>query len=376
MKNTGESSRDSPLVIIAANTAWSVANFRSELITQLQKAGYATLALAPEDEYVERVPCRFIPIHINRMGTNPIEDLRLLRELKGIYRELRPFAVLHFTAKLNIYGTLAARRLEIRCISNISGLGSGFISGGPISWIQEALYRIANRYAEVVFFQNPDDARYFRERRLLRPEQVDLLPGSGVDLTCFAPQPKPAGGPFVFLLIARLIKDKGIYEYVDAARTLKAKYSGTEFRLMGFLDNSNPTAITKEEVRRWSNDGTITYVGRCEDVRDMIAQSDCVVLPSYREGTPRTLLEAASMAKPLVTTDVPGCRQVVDHGSSGYLCRAKDAADLADKMERVLQLEKTERERMGLRGRVKMEQEFDQAIVIGKYLEVLGRYRA
>lgn len=376
MNSTPDSSRASPLVVVAANTAWSIANFRTELIIRLQQAGYATAALAPTDEYADRIPCRFVPIHINRMGTNPIEDWRLLQELKGVYRTLAPFAALHFTAKLNIYGTLAASRLGIRCINNISGLGSGFIGGGPISLVQHILYRLATRHADVVFFQNPDDALYFRQRGIVRPEQMELLPGSGIDLSAFAPRPRPAGGPFVFLLIARLIRDKGIYEYVEAARIVKARRPDTEFRLLGFLDHANPTAISEAQVSRWVAEGSIVFLGRREDVREAIAGCDCMVLPSYREGTPRTLLEAAAMGKPIVASDVPGCRQVVDDGSSGYLCAVRDAADLAAKMERVLGLEESERERMGRRGRAKMEREFDQEIVIGKYLEVLSRYRS
>ena len=360
------------VVVIAANTAWSIANFRRELILQLTKAGYDTVAVAPPDEYVERIPCRFVPIQLNRWGTNPFQDLRLLRQLKRLYRGLRPAAALHFTAKLNIYGTLASGRLGIRSIANISGLGSGFLGGGPVSLIQRILYWAALRQAEVVFFQNEDDARYFTAQRLVRPEQLALLPGSGVDTRFFAPRPRPRSAAFAFLLIARLIRDKGIYEYAEAARLLRTKYPAVEFRLMGFPDDSNPKVIPAARLRRWSSEGTVVLVGHSDDVREAIGRSDCVVLPSYREGTPRTLLEAASMARPLITTDVPGCRQVVDEGTTGYLCRARDAADLAGKMERMLNLSREERELMGRRGREKMQRDFEQDIVIRKYLEVLA----
>jgi glycosyltransferase involved in cell wall biosynthesis len=359
-------------VAVAANTAWSIANFRRELIFRLQRAGYDTVAIAPPDEYVDGIPCGFEPIQINRRGTNPFEDLGLLHALRDLYGRLRPAAVLHFTAKLNIYGTLAARRLRIPVIDNISGLGSGFLGGGPVSLIQKALYRAALRHAELVFFQNPDDAAYFHRKRLIRGGRTGLLPGSGIDLAFFAPRPKPAGQPFAFLLIARLIRDKGVYEYVEAARRIRAGHPEVQFVLMGYLDHSNPTVITAGELKRWSAEGSVVLHGRNDDVREAIARSDCVVLPSYREGTPRSLLEAASMARPVIATDVPGCRQVVEPGKTGYLCQVRDSADLADKMERMLALSAEERQLMGRRGREKMEEEFDQEIVIGRYLEALA----
>ena len=177
-------------------------------------------------------------------------------------------------------------------------------------------------------------------------------------------------------MIARIIRDKGIYEYAEAARKIKEIHPNAEFRVVGFLDNSNPSAIKKSELDSWIKKGIIVFQGRKEDVREEIESADCVVLPSYREGTPRTLLEAASMAKPLITTDVAGCRQVVDNGKTGFLCRVRDSADLADKMERVMLLSEQARRDMGLAGREKMKREYDEAIVINKYLEVLERYRS
>ncbi len=364
------------LLIITANTAWSIANFRNGLINSLKQAGYIIVALAPEDEYAARIPCEYISVKINRRGINPFEDILFFFTLKKIYRRLKPFAVLHFTSKVNIYGTLAARKLSTFCINNISGLGSAFIGGGIIAHIQKALYRYALRYADVVFFQNRDDADYFFRKKLARLEQSDLLPGSGIDVEKYIPQPHSNNGYFVFIMIARLIKDKGIYEYVEAAAKIKKQYSNTEFRIAGFMDNSNPSAIKKKELDSWIEKGTVVFLGRKDDVRDAIASSDCVVLPSYREGTPRTLLEAASMAKPIIATNVAGCRQVVDNGKTGFLCHVRDTEDLADKMEKVMLLSESERKNMGLMGREKMKREFDEVIVINKYLEALERYRS
>ncbi len=270
---------------------------------------------------------------------------------------------------------MASRKISCCCINNISGLGSAFIGGGLVARIQQTLYRIAMRYTDVVFFQNVDDAKYFYQKKLAHSEQSKLLPGSGINIDKYKPKPKENSSSFVFLMIARLIRDKGIYEYAEAARKIKEINPNTEFRVVGFLDNSNPSAIKKEELECWVEEGLIDFLGRKDDVREAIASSDCVVLPSYREGTPRTLLEAASMAKPIITTNVAGCRQVVDDGKTGFLCRVRDSADLADKMERVMLLSESARKDMGFKGREKMMLEFDERIVINKYLEVLGRYR-
>jgi glycosyltransferase involved in cell wall biosynthesis len=362
------------LVAIAANTAWSIANFRARLIQRLQAAGYEVVAIAPRDEYADRLPCRFEPIRMDRKGVNPFEDLRLFFELRSLYRRLGLAAAFHFTAKLNIYGTLAARGLGICCVNNISGLGSGFLGGGVVSRIQQILYRLALKRSALVFFQNRDDAEYFLDRGLVPSGLVDLLPGSGVDLKSFLPRGKVADGPTVFLLIARLIRDKGISEYAEAARRLKTRYPHAVFQLLGFFDLQNPTAISRAEVDQWVKEGSVVFLGRQEDVREAIAGADCVVLPSYREGTPRTLLEAASMARPVITTDVPGCRQVVDDGETGFLCRVRDAADLAAKMDKFLLLDRSARASMGERARRKMESEFDEALVVEKYLAALKRF--
>ncbi len=376
MKNNNTLTTKKSTVIITANTAWSIVNFRTNLINSLIHAGYRVIAVAPEDQYCAFIPCEYIPVKMNRRGKNPFEDILFFYKLRKTYKRLKPFAVLHFTSKVNIYGALASRKLGICCISNISGLGSAFIGGGFVALIQQTLYRLALRYADVVFFQNVDDAKYFYQKKLAYSRQSELLPGSGVDIKEYSPQQKNNSKSFVFLMITRLIRDKGIYEYVEAAKKTKDKYTNTEFRVVGFLDNSNPSAIKKEELDSWIKQGTILFIGRKEDVREEIASSDCVVLPSYREGTPRTLLEAASMARPIITTNVAGCRQVIDNGKTGFLCRVSDSDDLTDKMEKVMLLSEQARRDMGLAGREKMKREFDEEIVIKKYLEVLERYRS
>ncbi len=365
-----------PLILLASNTDWSIANFRNGLANRLLAEGYQVSAVARDSGQELRLPCELISISIQRRAISPLRDILLFLQLSRIFRTRRPFAVLTFTPKLNVYGVIAARRSGARTISNISGLGSGFLGGGLMMRIMHALYRRANRRADAVFFQNGDDLAYFRERRLVDPRKAVLVPGSGVDLARFQPQSRQRGLDFVFLLIARLLKDKGLLEFVEAARLVRRRHSQVRFQVLGQLDPENPSAIGARELRAWIDEGSIEHLGWLEDVRPSIAAADCVVLPSYREGTPRTLLEAAAMARPIIAADVPGCRQVVEHGRTGYLCRVRDPQDLAEKMLQMIGLPPAERIRLGTEGRRKMEREFSEALVISRYLQVLQGFRS
>lgn len=349
-------------------------NFRSGLIRALLDAGYEVVAVAPPDKYAERLSrlgCRFVPLPIDNQGTHPVRDLLLLWRFFGLMRAERPDVYLGYTVKPNVYGSLVARTLGIPVINNIAGLGAVFIKGGWLNKLVNGLYKVALSRSRRVFFQNDDDRQLFITSRLVSEGVSDLLPGSGIDLAKFSPVPLPAGTPVRFLLIARMLWDKGVGEFVEAARLLKQRGVDAEFCLLGFLDVQNPAAIPRQQMNDWVAEGTVLYLGVSDNVREEIAQADCVVLPSYREGTPRTLLEAAAMARPIVTTDAVGCREVVDDGINGYLCKPKDASDLADKMERIVSMAHVQREAMGLRGREKVEREFDEQIVIDKYLSAI-----
>jgi len=361
-------------VIIALNTAWNLLNFRSGLIRALVAVGYEVVAVAPPDEYADRLSvlgCRFVPLPMDNQGTHPVRDLLLLWRFFWMMRAERPHVYLGYTVKPNVYGSLAARALGIPVINNIAGLGAVFIKGGWLNQLVRGLYRVALSRSREVFFQNDDDRQLFITSRLVPEGVTDLLPGSGIDLAKFSPVPLPAGTPVRFLLIARMLWDKGVGEFIEAARQLKQRGVDAECCLLGFLDVQNPAAISRQQMNDWVAEGAVRYLGVSDNVREEIAQADCVVLPSYREGTPRTLLEAAAMARPIVTTDAVGCREVVDDGINGYLCKPKDASDLADKMELIVSLSHAEREAMGLRGREKVEREFDEQIVICKYLSAI-----
>lgn len=361
-------------VMIALNSAWNLSNFRAGLIRGLIAAGYEVVAVAPEDEYAESLSslgCRFVPLPMDNQGTHPVRDLLLLCRFFRLLRAERPDVLLGYTVKPNVYGSLAARMLKIPVINNIAGLGAVFIKGGLLNKLVNLLYRLALSRSRKVFFQNNDDRKFFVENCLVAEAVTDILPGSGIDLAKFSPAPLRKDSPFRFILIARMLWDKGVGEFVEAARLLKQRNIDAEFCLLGFVDAQNPTAISRRQVDEWVADGLVHYLGVSNNVREHIAQADCIVLPSYREGTPRSLLEAAAMARPIVTTDAVGCREVVDDGLNGYLCKLRDASDLADKMERIALMSYAERQLMGERGRSKVEQKFDENVVVQKYLKAI-----
>ena len=363
------------------NSAWNLLNFRSGLIRALVAEGYVVVAVAPDDAYSARLSelgCRFVPLPMDNQGTHPLRDLLLTFRFWRLLRRERPDVMLAYTVKPNVYGSLAAGLLGIPVMNNIAGLGAVFIKGGWLARLVRGLYRLALRRSAKVFFQNRDDRALFVDAGLVKPEQTDLLPGSGIDLARFSADEKSSmlsakdfGRPFRFLLIARMLRDKGVVEYVAAAKQIRARWPNVECGLLGFLDVQNPAAISTEEMNAWLAEGDVRYLGVSDDVRLEIAQADCIVLPSYREGTPRTLLEAAAMAKPIITTDAVGCREVVDDGVNGYLCQVRDANHLAAKMHAMLGLSVAERVAMGQAGRKKMELQFDEKIVINKYLQVV-----
>jgi len=366
-------------VVLAANSSWNIVNFRTGLIRRLKAEGYVPVVLAPYDPAgdarIRDFEAEWIVVDIERSGLNPFSDFALLLKYRRILKRLRPCAYLGFTIKPNIYGSIAARGLRIPVIANISGLGTAFIRRGPLLTLVSGLYRFALRRAALVFFQNPDDRALFIERRLVQPDKARLLPGSGVDLQRFAPGPLPEG-PVTFLFIGRILGDKGVRELVKAAQSLLQQGLEVRVQLLGPTDEGNRTSIMRAELERWMSDGVIEYLGETDDVRPFIEKATAVVLPSYREGLPRSLLEAGAMGRPLIATDVPGCREVVEDGVNGMLCAVRDSASLAQSMKRFAELPLEERSAMGSASRRKIETKFSEDVVIGAYLDALGKLRA
>ncbi|TAM03047.1 MAG: glycosyltransferase family 1 protein [Paraburkholderia sp.] len=374
---TSARSDAAPLTVcLVCNTAFAIYTYRQGVIRMLVAKGVRVVVLAPRDRTVpllEEMGCVCIDLPVAGKSTNPLDDLKTLAALYRHYRTIRPNVVFHYTIKANIYGSVAAWLARVPSIAVTTGLGYVFIQKSRAAQVAKLLYRIAFRFPREVWFLNRDDHEAFLNGRLLaHPERAKLLHGEGVDLDQFALTPLPSGTQRVtFVLIGRLLWDKGVGEYVEAARMLRARYPQARFQLLGPVGVDNPSAITQADVQTWREQGVIEYLGETHDVRPIISSADCVVLPSYREGVPRTLLEASAMGRPIVATDVPGCREVVADGVTGFLCEAKSATSLAVQLARVLDMSEAERRAMGLRGRKKVTAEFDEAIVVERYRQTL-----
>lgn len=361
-------------VAIVLNTSWNIFNFRLNFIKSLLSEGHEVHTIAPKDDYTHllvELGCVHHNVKMDSRGANPIKDSALIIELWSIYRKLRPDVVLHYTIKPNVYGTLAAAMLGIPTINNVCGLGTVFLKDNLVSKIAIALYKVSFRFASKIFFQNPDDLKLFVSKKLVKEEAVDIVPGSGINLRHFQPVSFKRNDTFTFLMVSRLITDKGVVEYVDAIKRLKQQGVKAKFQVLGAMDPEHRRGIKVEVVNKWIEEGTFEYLGTTDDVRGYIHAADCVVLPSYREGTPRTLLEAACSAKPIIATDVPGCNHVVENHVNGLLCKLKDAKDLAEKMSQMYSFDNVTLENFGLKGRAKMESQFDEELVINKYLAAL-----
>jgi len=361
-------------VVIAANSDWNIVTFRQGLIRAIHAAGYNPLILAPSDPNAElrmqQLGVDRMPVDMERSGLNPFADFRLLFQYRRVLKKLAPAAFLGFTIKPNIYGCIAARFAGVPAIANVSGLGTVFLKSGLLEKLVAPMYRYAFSRTDRVFFQNPDDRRLFVQRRLVRPEQTRIIPGSGINLDDYPPAELPDGPP-TFLLIARLLGDKGVREFVEAAGSLREEMPRARFQLLGPVDAHNRTSISRAELDAWVAQGSVEYLGATDDVRPFVADATAVVLPSYREGLPRSLLEGAAMARPLIATDVPGCRELVEDGVNGFLCAARDSRSLAEAMRRFILLSPEGRLRMGMAARSMVEEHYSEALVVRAYLDAL-----
>jgi len=361
-------------IAIVLNSSWAAYNFRMNLARTLKANGFEVVFIAPYDEkYTNLIKLEFdfFTLNLDANGINPLVDFKTVLSLHKVYKLLKPDMILSFTIKANIYSSIVSGLMGIKSITNITGLGTIFIKQSFVTKVAKLLYKIALGFNDKVFFQNNDDRDLFIRHKLVKADKTDIVAGSGVDLSKFTPIWKKQDGVFKFLLIARLLKDKGILEYIDAIKIIKEKYTNVEFQILGELGSLNKTAITKDELDTWIEQKLINYLGTTDKVEEIIADANCVVLPSYREGMPRSLLEASAMSKPIITTNVVGCKEVVDDKISGYLCEVRNAKDLAEKMQMMLNLSDEQRISMGSFARKKIIREFDEKLVIAKYLEAL-----
>lgn len=363
-------------IIIVSNTVWSLVNFRSGIIKSLLSLGYNVVAVAPPDKYLPKLKalgCHYRPLLMNGRGINPFNDLFLLFKILKLFIIEKPDIYMAYTIKPNIYGTLIARILKIPTINNITGLGTVFDRTSWVSFLVQKLYKISLKRSNRVFFQNEDDKKFFIQNDLVLPEKVYRIPGSGVDINRFKLLPVHNQKPFRFLMFSRMIWKKGVGEYIEAAKIIKKEYTDVEFCLLGHIEPQGHSSISKGQIDQWATEGIIRYLGVSDNIRVELSQANCAVLPSYyREGVPRSLLEASSMGLPIITTDSVGCRDVVDNGVNGFLCLPRDANDMAEKMKKMLSLSEEKRMRMGFLGAEKIKREFDEKIVINEYLKSIS----
>lgn len=361
-------------VLLTVNAAWNVWNFRRDLVEALVQDGHAVTILAPPDDTVpslEALGARFVPLPMEPDGLGPWEGIQLIARMGRAIRKIAPDLVLSYTIKNNIAAGIATGRRGIAFVPNVTGLGTAFLASGTMQRIARGLCRIAFRRALTVFFQNPDDRDQFVREGIVRHSVARVIPGSGVDLGHFAAVPYPCteDAP-LFLMVSRLAADKGVREFVAAARIVKNRHPRTRFTIVGDPQPPNRTAIPRSELDGWVRESLIEHHDPCSDVRPLLTAAHCVVLPSYREGLPRALLEAAAMGRPLITTDVPGCREVLVDSRSGFLCEVKSAVSLADAMVSFLSCSVEERSAMGAAGRQLVEERFAVERVVDAYREV------
>jgi len=360
-------------VLLFANTSWYLYNFRLSLAQALRDQGHEVVLVAPRDEYSQRLiqqGFRWVQFDFSTRSINPLREIRTLGRLINLYWLEKPDIVHHFTIKCVLYGSLAAHLSGAkRIINSITGLGYVFSGNNAgrrfLQTSIETMYRWILKNT-IVIFENPDDQTFFIQKRIVPVTQSHLIRGAGVNIQRFVPSPEPPGPPRV-ILPARFLRDKGIIEFVEAARLLKSQGVNARFVLVGKIDANNPSAIAPQELKEWEEEGIIESWGWRTDMEKIYAEAHIVCLPSYREGVPTSLLEAAAAGRPIVTTDAPGCREVVQHGENGLLVPPRQVQPLAQALRQLIE-DPQARARMGARSRLIAESEFALEKVISATL--------
>ena len=353
-------------VLFIINWTFGMYSFRRELLEEAAKQ-YEVYILANDNGFVDdfvKMGCQFIPSAVEDHGTNPLSELRQISFYKKKIKEIHPDIVFTYTIKPNIYAGMACASLGIPYVPNITGLGTAVENGGIMQKVTLPLYKFGLRKARKVFFQNEDNLKFMVDKGIVKSE-YELIPGSGVNLDRFHVLDYPKRETVDFVFIARIIKEKGIDQYLDAAKYFRKKYPETRFHICGFCEKQY-----EEVISAANTDGTIIYHGRIDNVIEVHKISSCTIHPTYYpEGMSNVLLESAACGRPIITTDRAGCREIIDDGVNGYVVKQKDSQDLIDKIEMFLSLPWEKRREMGLAGRSKVEREFDRNIVIDKYLK-------
>jgi len=371
-----------PTIAIVANTSWSIFNFRLGLIRRLRERGYEVLAIAPKDSCSARLIAegiQFEHLEMSKYGSELFQEIGTIRRLVKIYKKYQPKFIFHYTIKPNLYGSIAAKICRIPSIAVATGLGRFGNMKGVKKFILKSLYKLAGKYSKELWVLNESDRDYFQDKGIVASDKLHILPGEGVNIMHFRPNDdygmnKQMGHP-TFIFAGRLVWSKGIKEYVQAAGILKKRYPDATFQILGFIDPQDPDSVPCDFLHKWQQRGIIQYLGDAHDVRPHLDEATCLVLPSYYgEGMSRILLEGASMSLPIITCDNVGCREIVQEGVNGLIVKPESTTDLAGRMEEFLFLPVNERYKMGLRGRKKVVQHFDEEIVIEHYLEAIKKH--
>ncbi len=364
-------------IIISSNSSWNILNFRKNLIKFFLKDKNNLLILSKKDssiKHIKKLKVKFFEIPVNRKSFSPFDDLRLILYFLKIFYVEKPDFFLGFTHKINIYGGLAAKILNIRSIINVTGLGTAFIKSTIFTKIVILFYRISLGKNNFSLFQNKDDRNFFIKKNLVKKMNSFLIPGSGIDLKKYNVQKKTNKKNINFLFIGRLLKDKGILEFINVAKKIKKnKKINVTFTVIGSVDNKNSSSITYSDYLKFKKEKILNFLGQKRNIKKYLYKSDCVVLPSYREGLPRVLLESSAMGVPAVTTNVPGCRDVINDGYNGFLCQAKNEKSLLKAMYRFLNLNYKKRLIMGQNSRKKAETYFNEKIVFERYKKLINQ---
>lgn len=354
-------------VLILVNHDVVIYNFRKELVERLLLDNYEVYISSPYGERIDdlvAMGCKYIEASIARHGTNIIQELKLLFYYRKIIKALKPSIVLSFTIKPNLYGGMVCEALNIPYIANITGLGSAVESKGIMQKISIILYKVAFKKINCVFFQNTENKQFFIDKNIA-VDKHKLIPGSGVNLEQFCLLDYPSDETIEFVFISRIMKAKGIDQYIDAAEYIRNKYPNTRFHICGFCEEAYET-----KLKMLHDKGIIQYHGMQRDIRTILKQTHCTIHPSYYpEGMSNVLLESAACGRPVITTNRSGCREIVDDGINGYVIKQQHSKNLIEKIEAFLQLEHKERVQMGLAGRKKVEKEFNRQFVVAAYIE-------
>ena len=360
-------------ILVLSNSWIGLHSFRKEVFQAFRENGYNVYISSPLDESVQEkaawfksIGCKIIDTKFNRIGMNPLADFKLLQNYRNLVKKIRPIAILTYTIKPNIYGGMVAAICGIPQFANITGLGDAVENPGLLRTLTVSLYKLGLRKCKTVFFQNEANRNICVESGIVKQEITHLIPGSGVNTQHHTYQEYPEDGIIKFLYIGRMKKDKGIHEYLHTAAVIKSKYPNTEFQIVGPKEDN-----LDEQLDRLINSGIINYFGHQADVRPFIGAVHCTIMPSYHEGMSNVNLESSANGRPVITTNVPGCKETVDDGVTGFLVNSKDAQDLADKVEQFILLPYEQKKAMGLAARRKVEKEFDRQIVVDAYLEAV-----